>query len=305
MQKSAKILSGALLLLTACNEMVLEPGLMGSMALSLSSDVEIEAPVKSAGSINLDEFQVAVKGETATGEAYLQEYVYGDMDADESVPIPFGAYTVSAQSCTEAKAAEGLGCVRYHGCSDEFQVESMTVVPVTVRCTMVNAKASLTLDQSFLEDFDDISVKLKVSYTEEGQLKEREVDVPVNSEHPACGQEVYFNVPAAGGSLTYSVSAVVCKGTAQERTVTYSNSTSPMTLLPAKWAKIIVRSNHNGIIGGPDISVDDTMGDNSFTEIIDPDGGTEIIESEMNLPTIYVDTTLDDAIVVDCVLDVN
>lgn len=303
MKKTAIKLSGALLLLTACNEMVLEPGLMGSLTLSLSSDVEVEAPVKSAGSVNLNEFQVTVQGERATGEDYLKEYVYGRMSTNEV--IPFGTYTVAAQSCTETKAIEGLGCVRYHGCSEEFQVASQTAVPVTVRCAMVNAKASLTLDQSFLDDFADISVKLKVSYTEDGQQEVREVNVPVNSEHPSCGQEVYFNVPMAGGSFTYTVSAVICKGTSQQRTVTYSNSSSPIDLLPAKWAKIILRSNHNGEIGGPDISEDDTLRDDSFTEIVTPDNGTENIEGELNLPTIYVDTTLDDAIVIDCILGVN
>lgn len=294
MQKSAINLIGALLLLTACNEMVLEPGNMGFMALSLSSDFEIEAPVKSAGSVNLDEFQVEVKGQKATGEDYLQAYVYGQMQSSEAVP--FGTYTVSAQSCTEEKAAEGLGCVRYQGCSEEFEVASQTAVPVTVRCAMVNAKASLTLDQSFLDDFTGISVKLKV--------EDREVDVPVDAEHPSCGQEVYFNVPEEGASLTYTVTAVVLKGTPQERSVTYTN-TKPITLLPAKWAKIIVRSNRNGQIGGPDVSYDDSLGDDSFTETIDPGSGTETIEGIMNLPKIYVNTTLADATVVDCILDVN
>ena len=114
----------------------------------------------------------------------------------------------------------------------------------------------------------------------------------------------YFFVSVLLALLYYVVFAVFIS-TEQERELTYTNASSPMLLQPAKWAKIVIKSNHNGTIGGPDISVDDTMGENSSTEIIDPESGTEIIEGNMNLPKIYVDTTISDAIVIDCVLDVD
>lgn len=295
MRKSAIKPLAALLLLTACNEMVMEPGQMGSISLSLLSDVEIVAPTK-AGSVDTDNFTVTIQGEQATGEKYIRNYIYGQMHDTET--IPFGIYDISAESCTVTKAVEGLGCVRYYGVTEDVEIDSSKPETVTLRCKMVNAKASLTLDQSFLDDFDDISASLKIG--------EREVQVPL-TQNPAGGQEIYFNVPETGGNLVYTVTATIAKGTDQERELTYTNANSsqPMILLPAKWAKILIKSNRNGSIGGPDISVDDEMGENSSTEFIDPEGGTEIVEGNMNLPKIKVNTTLADATVIDCVLDVN
>ena len=294
MLKSAIKPLAALLLLTACNEMVMEPGQMGSISLSLSSDVEVEAPTK-AGSVDCSNFKVSVTGKRQTGEDYLEEYIYSQMKANEV--IPYGSYVIAAQSCTEEYAVEGLGCVRYYGKTSEIKIESQTAVPVTVKCKMVNAKATLTLDQSFLDDFADITASLKIG--------ERVVQVPLTQENPSGGQEIYFNVPETGGSLIYTVTAKICKGTAQERTLTYSNASSPLTLLPAKWAKVVIKSNHNGIIGGPDISFDDELGESSSIVVIDPDSGTEFIEGDMNLPKIYVDTSIADATVIDCELDVK
>lgn len=294
MLKSAINIFAALLLLTACNEMVMEPGQMGSISLSLSSDVEVEAPTK-AGSVDCSNFKVSVTGKRQTGEDYLEEYIYSQMKANEV--IPYGSYVIAAQSCTEEDAVEGLGCVRYYGKTSEIKIESQAAVPVTVKCKMVNAKATLTLDQSFLDDFADITASLKIG--------ERVVQVPLTQENPSGGQEIYFNVPETGGSLIYTVTAKICKGTAQERTLTYSNASSPLTLLPAKWAKVVIKSNHNGIIGGPDISFDDELGENSSIVVIDPDSGTEFIEGDMNLPKIYVDTSIADATVINCELDVN
>lgn len=294
MLKSAINIFTALLLLTACNEMVMEPGQMGSIALSLSSDVEVEAPTK-AGSVDCDNFKVSVTGKRQTGEDYLEEYIYSQMKANEA--IPFGTYVIAAQSCTEEDAVEGLGCVRYYGKTSEIKIESQTAVPVNVKCKMVNAKATLTLDQSFLDDFDDISASLKIG--------DREVQLPLTHENPSGGQEIYFNVPEAGGALIYTVTAKICKGTSQERTLTYSNASAPIMLKPAKWAKVIIKSNHNGTIGGPDISFDDELGEDSSIIIIDPDAGTEFIEGNMNLPKMRVDTSIADAIVIDCEIDIN
>ena len=295
MLKSAIKTLAALLLLTACNEMVMEPGQMGSISLSLSSDVEVVAPTK-AGSVDTDNFTVTIQGDQTTGEQYTRNYIYSQMQG--AVSVPFGIYDISAESCTVAKAVEGLGCVRYYGIAEDVEIDSSEPEAVTLNCKMVNAKASLTLDQSFLDDFDDISASLKIG--------ERDVQVPL-TQNPAGGQEIYFNVPETGGNLVYTVTATIAKGTDQERVLTYTNANSsqPMILLPAKWAKILIKSNHNGSIGGPDISVDDEMGENSSTEFIDPEGGTEIVKGNMNLPEITVNTNLADATVIDCVLDVK
>lgn len=281
MQKSAIKILGALLLMSACNKVVLEPQQMGSITLSLSSDVEIEAPTKAADDYDL--YNVTISGEKAVGGGYEEKYSYAQIK--EGVSIPYGTYRISAQNCTDEQAVEGMGQAHYLGTSDSFDVNSSAPVTVSVKCVMVNAKASLTLDKSFLHDFTDITASLEVG--------ERIVSVPLDS-NPAGGQEIYFNVPKEGADLIYRVT-----GKIGDNTLTYTNSASPMLLLPAKWANITIRSNHNGIIG-PDISVDDGMDDDSQTEIIDPEGGVEVIEGDLSLPTIYVNTQIGEATVIDC-----
>lgn len=264
---------------------------MGSIAISLSSDFEVEAPTK-ADSYDCSGFEVTVAGLTENGEDYLKVYEeYSQMNETETVP--YGTYSISAQNCSAAEAAEGYGCARYFGTSSQFGISSQTPVTVTVNCGMVNAKATLTLDPSFLEDFDLVSMRLKV---------DREVSL-LTDEYPAGGQPVYFNVPEEGGSLIYTVKARL-KGQEGE-TLTYTNASSAMLLQRAKWAKIVIKSNHNGIIAGPDISADDDMEEDSSTQIVDPDSGTEVLGGDMNLPIITVDTKMNDATVIDCVLDID
>lgn len=288
MKSSAINIIGAMLLMTACNDVVLGPKEMGSITLSLTSDIEVEGPTKADTEVDCSIFTVTITGETSVGEQYAEEYVYGEMP--EILYIPYGTYTISAQNCTPQEAETGLGCAHYYGASPEFTIDSQTPEEISVTCYMINAKASITIAQSFSEDFTDITATLQM-------IGGRTTDNLIDADHPSGGQGVYFNVTDEA-HLIYKVTGVIAG-----RTLTYTNTSSPMQLLPARWTKITIGSNHNGIIG-PDISVDETMGDNSFTEIIDPEGGIEIIEGALNLPTIYVNTTIDDAIVIDCELDV-
>ena len=76
-----------------------------------------------------------------------------------------------------------------------------------------------------------------------------------------------------------------------------------MTLYPAKWAKITIKSNHNGLIG-PGVLVDGNMGSESFTEFIDPEEGNVVVDGTAATPSIQVDTQIDDATIVDCIIDI-
>ena len=289
MLKSAIKISAALLLLTACNELVFESQQMGSITLSLSSDIEVDAQTKAA-SVDCSDFIVSINGTTLMGSPYSSESLYKDMTG----LVPFGSYVLSAQSCTEKTALEansGLGCVRYAGESGTVSVRSEESVPVTITCHMVNAKASIYLDESFTADFTDITASLSVD--------KRTVTV-IDQKNTTGGQEVYFNVPQSGASLVYTVT-----GKIGEKTLTYTNASSPMLLKAAKWAKITIKSNHNGNIGIPDIDVDDTMDDNHHTEYIDPENGSGLVDGSMDFPSIFVDTYMHDATVIDCVLEVK
>ncbi len=291
MRKSALFIVLILCAAAACNKVCLtEEQQFGSVRLALSSDVEVVVDTKADDAVDYSDFLVNITGETFIGNTFSADYLYKEMTGD--MPVPYGYYHVYAQSCAEEEAEAGLGKVRYCGVSDQVDILSQTPALVTVTCTMANGKVSLTFDDSFLEDFTDVKAELKV-----GDRTVSLTSVQANS------SEVFFNVEPSGSGLVYIVYGTVAAGTEQERRVSYSNSGSPLTLLPAKWAKITIRSNHNGLIG-PGIDVDDSMDSNGMTEIINPDGGVESLEGDVNLPVITVDTQMDDAVVVDCILDV-
>ncbi len=290
MRRTALYITTALLVATSCNEALMEPQRKGSISLSLSSDREVVVDTK-AETVDCSGFLVDIYGETFLGRPYQSDtFIYSEMTAP--VVIPFGYYHVSAQNQPEAAAEEGFGSVRYYGVSEQVDILSNATTPVQVTCRMANGKVTLTLDAGFLEDFDDPSAEITVG----------DRTVPLSGEKADGLTDVYFNVPAEGASLTYNVYGTVGKGTPQEKRLTYSNAASPLTLAPAKWAKITIRSNHNGILG-PGISVDGTMGDDSFTESINPGDGDEIVDTE-TVPAITVDTDIDDATVIDCIIDV-
>lgn len=279
MRRSARYIA-ALLLAVSCNEALMENPNMGSISLVLSSDVEVVADTK-ADDIDYGSFLVKVSGAQDWFDGLYSEIPVG------GVTVPFGSYVVEAQSCTESAAVtanDGFGCVRYKG-SENVEVQSNEPSSVTVKCPMVNAKASLTFDESFLEDFSEPSAFLKVG--------DRTVELENASE--AASRVTYFNVDGAE-TLYYTVSGIVAG-----RTLSYSGH---MSIAPAKWAKIIIRSNHNGQIGGPDISVDGDMDDDSYTVIIDPDTDFDNVDGDVTLPSIIVDASIDDATVIDCYIDI-
>ena len=290
MHKSALYISAAILLSTACNKAVMEPQKMGLLALSLSSDSEVIVRTK-ADENDCSDFLVDIYGETFLGQDYVSEqYVYSDMD--DCLAVPYGYYYVSAQSCLESVAEQGCGCVRYQGVSDQVDVLSQIPAKVSVTCKMVNGKVTMTFDDSFVEDFTDLAVNIEATRT-----------VTLTDEQARSQTDVYFNLPAEGSPLVYTIYGTVAKGTPSEKRLSYSNSSSPLTLLPAKWARITIKSNHNGNIG-PDIIIDGDMGSDSFTEIINPEEGGSVPDGDIPYPSILVDTKLDDATVIDCVIDV-
>lgn len=263
---------------------------MGAISLALSSDKEVVVSTKA--DTDCSGFLVDINGETYLGESYASErFVYSELEGKE-VLIPYGTYLVSAQNCIEDVAETGFGCARYFGVSEQVEVFSQTTAKVSLECTMVNGKVTMTFDDSFLEDFSDVTVDIKASRT-----------VSMTSAQANDGQEVYFNVPAEGTRLVYTVYGTIAKGTESEKRVSYSNAASPMLLSPAKWAKITIKSNHNGVIG-PGIDVDDDMDSELHPEEINPEDGEIVVDGSAELPTISVNTQIDDATVIDCVIDI-
>ena len=289
MRRSALYIALTIFLALGCNKEVMEPQRLGTISLALSSDEEIVVSTKADS--DCSDFLVDIYGTTFLGQEYAtDQFIYGSMPGQ--IEIPYGYYRVSAQNCLEETAEQGFGCVRYYGESDQVDVLSEEVERVTVKCTMVNGKVSITFDESFLQDFSDVTVDVQVTRT-----------VSLTSEQANAPAELYFNVPQSGAQLIYNIHGIVAKGTEAERSLTYTNSSSPMTLFPAKWAKITIKSNHNGLIG-PGVLVDGTMGSESFTEFIDPEGGNTVVDGTADAPSILVDTQIDDATIIDCVIDI-
>lgn len=283
MRKSAFNILMALALFTSCQGIDIESQKYGSISLALSSDIELDVTTKAGEDVNYADFIIDISGTTLAGAEYAHPQMsYGDMP--QSITIPYGEYVVTAQSCTEEAAHSSnnnLGCVRYKG-DQPVSVMNPQGNSVQVTCPMVNAKVSIIFDASFLEDFENPKAVVTMGNRSVQLLSE---------------QVAYFNVAEAGTDLTYKVS-----GTIAGKTLTYTHVIEG--LQPAKWAKVIIKSNHNGIIGAPDISVDEEMGDNAFTEEIDPDSGSEIVDGETGLPSIIVHTSLNSAVEIDCEIDV-
>lgn len=290
MRKSALYIALTLFAAYACNKPVMEPQKMGAISLALSSDQEVVVSTK-ADAVDCSDFLVDIYGTTFLGQAYATEqYVYKSMP--DEIVIPYGYYTVSAQNCLEETAASGFGCARYYGSSDQVDVFSQEVETVTVKCTMANGKVTMTFDDGFLEDFSDVTVDVTATRT-----------VTMTSSQANAPSDLYFNVPETGAQLIYAIHGTVAKDTESERRLTYTNASSPMTLYPAKWAKITIKSNHNGLIG-PGVIVDGDMDNDSYTEVIDPEDGDTAIDGAAGLPSILVDTQIDDAKVIDCDIDI-
>ncbi len=277
----------------ACSTDVMEPVEMGSISLSLSSDVEVDAATRAdAQDYDCSNFIVDIAGTALYDGRTVEQHfdAYGQMPA--SVELPYGRYVVAAQSCTEAAAEVGYGSARYCGESKSVELRSKEPMPVSVTCKMVNGKATVTFDDGFMQDFTDITVALTIG----------ERTVPLTAEQANALTGVYFNVVEEGSELRYNITATVAKGTEEERTVSYNNNASPILLSPGKWAKMTIKSNHNGVIG-PSIDVNDDMEiDDSLTESIDPDGGEDV--TDFPTVSIQVDTQIEDATVIDCIMDV-
>lgn len=281
--KRMYIIFMSLMAIVSCSDNELDCVHYGSINLSLSSEVEAEVDVKSDGDKSL--YNIYIDGE-AGGNVYSESLVYGEMPSVYT--LPYGVYSIAAENCTPDKAHEGDGCARYMGMVSEIQVKDMNLVPVTVDCMMVNSKVTVSFDDVFLTEFDveSVSVDLTVG-----------ARTLVVDDTDCQDRVLYFNVEQEGSEFVY-----VIKGSIDDIPMVYTGS---LTLLPAKHAKINVKSNHNGIIG-PDTSVQDEseIGTEQLEGVIDLETGSPVTGGSISIPVIYVDYAVNPAVDVDCIIDV-
>ena len=79
MSRSALYILTTVLLASACNKAVMEYSNMGSISLSLASDVEVVVTTKADTEVDYDSFLINVSGQTFIGNQYSEDYIYGHM----------------------------------------------------------------------------------------------------------------------------------------------------------------------------------------------------------------------------------
>lgn len=258
----------------------------GALVLSMSSDVEVDIQTRSAQTGAFDSYNIHISGIHTGNDPYSISLVFGE--TDWPLQLPFGLYSVTAESCTEDaahSANDGFGCVRFMGRTEGVQVKtpSSAATDVAVVCTMANAKVSVAFDSGFLSDFQDVRAEIS--------LDERTVAI---TSAQAQDVQAYFNVEDRS-VLTYSVYGKI-DGTEMKYT-------SSVLLRPAKHARLTFKSNHNGVLG-PQVSVDKEIGTNEIDGAINPGSGSPVTGGDIEKPMIYVDYEIKDAVEVETVIDV-
>lgn len=276
------IMSAMTILLASCAKEYEGADRNGSLFVKISSEVEISVQTKSD---NFDDYNVYLTGTRTAQGVYSQTLTYAQML--DGCSIPYGVYAIEAENCTSLQAEEGLGCARFYGKTDGVKVMSPDPVTAAVDCRMVNAKAQITFDEALLNEFDAESVS--------AQMTVGARTISVSSAQP---EAAYFNVEASGSVFTYVISGEI-DGVA----LTY---TGELLLRPAKFAKITIKSNHNGVLG-PGVSVQEEteVGVLELPGEIDINSGQEITGGAISIPVIYVDYEISpDVEDIDCVLDI-
>lgn len=284
MMRRLHIYAFMLLAAASCSQKMSAPELYGSMDLRLSSDVEVEVAAKADDAGTFDLYNISITGTLTGNDPYTASAVYGQIE--EPLVLPYGLYTIEAESCTVAQAHEGYGCVRFRGVTEGIQVKSPAENPtqVSVECHMANAKVSVAFEDGFLSDFTGVRAELAMG--------DRKLTLTPDQ---AGLVQAYFNVDASGSMIAYSVFGSV-DGVERK----YASS---VFVLPAKHAMLTFKSNHNGILG-PQVTVDGEMGTNEITGSIVPGSGTPVTGGDIEKPVIYVDYEIKDAVEIETVIDV-
>ncbi len=254
---------------------------IGMLDVALTSEVEIDVQTKSGA---YDAYNIYIRGTLTGQDPFERDMKYAEMS--EGCEVPYGIYSIAAENCTPDQAHDGLGCARYYGVTTEIKVMSFESTSVSVDCRMVNSKATVTFADDFLSEFDEGSVSVDM-----------EVGGRKHTITPPSQDIVYFNVDSQGSEFTYTV-----HGSIDGTSMSYLGT---LLLRPAKFARITIKSNHNGILG-PDIDVQDEteIGVEEISGEIDLEDGEEITGGTVQIPVIYVDYEINPAVDVDCILDI-
>ena len=147
----ALFLTALSFVITSCDKGHMESDGKGKVMLSLYSDIVF----KSATPLSeVDDFNFRFVGVDGYGTS--EYYRYGDV----SWPFEwyYGIFRLQAESCTESKADEGYGCLRYEGISESFSVMNGKTATASVICQVANVNVNVAFDDSMFETFADFKL---------------------------------------------------------------------------------------------------------------------------------------------------
>lgn len=148
--KKVIFIAASLLAIAACNKPVINvQNEVGYLSFNLAAD-DIIVTTKAAVD-NVDSYTVYV------GE---DSYTYGTDVKDKVLAINPGSYAVYAENMTPEKAHEGNGSLRLATTPQNITVAAGQTSEVPLHCTAVNAKITVTFDDSFKEAFSSWNVVL-------------------------------------------------------------------------------------------------------------------------------------------------
>lgn len=148
--KKVIFIAASLLAIAACNKPVFNvQNEVGYLNFNLAAD-DIIVTTKAVSEEQLGNYTVHV-GDNS--------YKYGTINANVLAINP-GTYAVYAENMNPDKAHEGNGSLRLASAPQEVTVAAGQTSKVTLHCTAVNAKITVTFDDSFKAAFSEWSVTL-------------------------------------------------------------------------------------------------------------------------------------------------
>lgn len=234
-------------------------------------DTQVSAQTKSLSDTELGNFTVTVTGAQQTG---ISDVLYSSIRGQEII-LTAGAYTASAQNCTEAESESSnsnYGCIRYWGETD-FSIAEGELTRVTVSCNVTNSKISVLLKENFLSVFDMAATTVTVS--KDAGVTERALqfsnfailsdsDGSAVAMTNASATESRYAFYPSGCSIYITISTVKTDSATSQTTV-YKIDT-PVETIAATWHKISIDAD---LSNAPQTPTGITVKINSDSQTID------------------------------------
>lgn len=194
----------------SCNDVRIEaPEDYGELSVVLAGEPVVDV-ITRTGSVELSADEAADYNIWVC-DAESNAFVVPSQQFTSSISVPAGSYKVWAESCTEAEAEAGQGCVRYLGNSGD---EAVVVTAggsanAEVHCSVANALVEVVFDSS-LEDRIQGNLTVTLAREKSDNMSARTVKLEGNYDAGADAEKVWFS---SGSKVAYSVSGKLTDGT--------------------------------------------------------------------------------------------